>query len=123
MALHDHVSVYNYVFLLAVAGFVAFPDPTGIVPAFITLTGVVVAGTAVLLSDPTPERLAGAVGTTGVLFALLWLVAFVLGADGPLARPPLVVGAVLAVPAGYLLSPVAVGGLRATGLGSLDGAS
>jgi hypothetical protein len=123
MALHEHVSVYSYVLLLAAAGFVAFPDPTGFVPLFVTLTGAVVAGSAALLSGPAPERLAGAVGTTGVLFALLWLVAFVLGADGPLARPVLVAGALLAVPAGYLLSPVVLGGLRASGLGGLDGAS
>jgi hypothetical protein len=123
MALLDHVSVYSYVLLLAVAGFVAFPDPTGIVPMLVTLTGAAVAGSAALLSDPAPERLAGAVGTTGVLFALLWLVAFVLGADGPLARPVLVAGALLAVPAGYLLSPVVLGGLRASGLVGLDGAS
>ena len=123
MALNEHVSVYSYVFLLAVAGFVAFPDPTGIVPTVVTLTGVVVAGVAALLSDPTPKRLAGAVGTSTVLFALLWPLAFVLGASGPLARPVLVLGAVLAVPAGYLISPVAVRGLRASGLGGFGGAS
>jgi sorbitol-specific phosphotransferase system component IIC len=117
MALLDYVSVYSYVGLLAVAGFVAFPDPTGIVPTLVTLTGVVVAGSAALLSDPTRERLAGAVGTTVLLFALLWVLAVVLGASGPLARPVLVGGALLAVPAGYLLSPLAVGGLRASGVG------
>jgi hypothetical protein len=118
MTLLDHVSVYSYAVLLAVAGFVAFPDPTGVVPMFVALTGTVVAGLAALVSDPTPERLAGAVGVTVVLFALLWAVAWVLGAGGPLARPTLAVGTLLAVPAGYLLSPLAVGGVRATGLTS-----
>jgi hypothetical protein len=115
VALHEHVSVYSYVFVLAVAGFVAFPDPTGIVPTFVTLTAVVVAGVAALLSDPTPERLAGAVGTTIGLFALLSVLARVVGAAGPLGRPALVVGALLAVPAGYLVSPLALSGLRVIG--------
>ena len=118
MPLHEHVSVYSYVFVLAVPGFVAFPDPTGIVPTFVTLTAVVVAGVAALLSDPPPERLAGAVGTTVVLFALLWVLAWGLGVGGPLGHPILAAGALLAVPAGYLLSPLAAGGLRATRLTS-----
>lgn len=118
MALLDHVSVYSYVLLLAVAGFVSFPDPTGIVPMLVTLIGAVVAGVAALLSHPTPERLAGAVGTTVVLFALLWVLAWGLGVGGPLGHPILAAGALLAVPAGYLLSPLAAGGLRATRLTS-----
>lgn len=115
MALNEHVSVYSYVFLLAVAGFVSFPDPTGVVPTLVTLTGAVVAGVAVLLSDPTPERLAGAVGTTVVLFASLWLFAWMLGVAGPLAHSALTVGALLAVPAGYLLSPLTVARVRTAG--------
>lgn len=116
MALLDHVSVYSYVLLLAVAGFVCFPDPTGVVPTLVTLTGAVVAGLAALLSEPTPERLVSAVGVTVVLFASLWILAWLLGAAGPLANPALTLGVLLAVPAGYLLSPVALGGLQVVGV-------
>jgi hypothetical protein len=116
MVLLDHVSAPGYVLLNAVAGFLFLPDPTGTLPAVVTLIGAVVAGIAVLVSEPTPERLAGAVGTTVGLFALLWVVAWALGVAGPLARPALAVGALFAVPVGYLLSPVAVGGLRTAGV-------
>lgn len=116
MTLLDHVSVYSYVLLVAVVGFLFVPDPTGILPTLVTLTGVAVGGLATVLSDPTADRFASAVGTTAALFALLWAVTWALGDGRPLAYYAFQTGALLVVPAGYLLAPLSLDGLRRVGL-------